>query len=83
MALVGSGVTFSESTVVTPGVMSSAVSSCTASVGVGTWVVRASSSWSGAPVVTMSALISVSGFDVVASGMGVGSSVDEAGMLVT
>lgn len=52
------------------------------------WVVRASTSAreEGGPVVTSSALLSVSpgsGFEVVASGMGVRSSVDEAGVVVT
>lgn len=81
MALVGSGVMVTDSTVVTAVSLTSILTSCTASLEVGMGLVTASSSSSEGPVATFAALISGSGFDVVASGVSVGSGVDEAGML--
>lgn len=97
VGVVGSGLTFCGSAVVTPGV----TSSCAASVDVGVGVVRASSSdkfpagetlMEGSsrsagegPVVTSSPFFSISSgwvFAVVASGKSVWSGFDEAGVLV-
>lgn len=78
MALVESGLTFDGPAVVTPGVMSSIASPCAASVDRGTRVVRWFWSWGS----FVTSFASVSGFDVVFSGMAVCSSVDDPGILV-